>query len=289
MRNSPAVDAQHRPGRPQARGGDEAAGDLADVVPVRRGVRRLRRLLDLPADLPQGRLRLRPDRQPARAPPASPSPPWSPARSAASSSDRIGPRAVVAISLAGTAVTGGRARVPAAARAAGRAWRSSLIAFFLGLGTGGVFAWVAALAPPERVGSVTGLVGAAGGLGGYFPPLVMGATYDKVFPHTASGSSLLASSPPARSSSPRSGSARRATVGERPDGRHGLSGTPADAGRASPGTRGARPGVPGTRHTPAVGVSRCCWPSAGSLTEGRPFSRCPAKARRKVPRRRRRR
>lgn len=28
--------------------------------------------------------------------------------------------------------------------------------------------------PAERVGSVTGIVGAAGGLGGYFPPLVMG-------------------------------------------------------------------------------------------------------------------
>ena len=26
--------------------------------------------------------------------------------------------------------------------------------------------------------SVTGIVAAAGGLGGYFPPLVMGATYD---------------------------------------------------------------------------------------------------------------
>ena len=30
------------------------------------------------------------------------------------------------------------------------------MAFFLGLGTGGVFAWVARRAPPERVGSVTG-------------------------------------------------------------------------------------------------------------------------------------
>ncbi len=29
--------------------------------------------------------------------------------------------------------------------------------------------------PPERVGSVTGVVGAAGGLGGFVPPLVMGA------------------------------------------------------------------------------------------------------------------
>ena len=53
------------------------------------------------------------------------------------------------------------------------------MAFFLGIGTGGVFAWVARRAPPRAVGSVTGIVGAAGGLGGYFPPLVMGATYDE--------------------------------------------------------------------------------------------------------------
>jgi MFS transporter, NNP family, nitrate/nitrite transporter len=54
-----------------------------------------------------------------------------------------------------------------------------LLAAFLGLGTGGVFAWVAGTAPKERVGSVSGIVGAAGGLGGFFPPLVMGATYDE--------------------------------------------------------------------------------------------------------------
>jgi len=53
------------------------------------------------------------------------------------------------------------------------------MAFFLGIGTGGVFAWVARRAPADRVGSVSGIVGAAGGLGGYFPPLVMGATYDE--------------------------------------------------------------------------------------------------------------
>ena len=34
-------------------------------------------------------------------------------------------------------------------------------------------------APADRVGSVAGIVGAAGGLGGFFPPLVMGATYDE--------------------------------------------------------------------------------------------------------------
>ena len=33
--------------------------------------------------------------------------------------------------------------------------------------------------PVKSVGSVTGIVAAAGGLGGYFPPLVMGATYDE--------------------------------------------------------------------------------------------------------------
>lgn len=51
------------------------------------------------------------------------------------------------------------------------------LAAFLGLGTGGVFALVSRLAPADRVGSVTGVVGAAGGLGGFFPPLVMGAIY----------------------------------------------------------------------------------------------------------------
>jgi NNP family nitrate/nitrite transporter-like MFS transporter len=47
----------------------------------------------------------------------------------------------------------------------------------LGAGSGAVFALVARLVPPDRVGSVTGVVGAAGGLGGFFPPLVMGAVY----------------------------------------------------------------------------------------------------------------
>src|SRR6476659_2290723 len=105
-------------------------------------------------------------------------------------SDRIGPRAVVGISMAGTAVLAAvLAFEPPLEVPAGAAFVA--IAFFLGLGTGGVFAWVARLAPPERVGSVTGLVGAAGGLGGYFPPLVLGATYGKVFDHYGFGLMLL--------------------------------------------------------------------------------------------------
>ncbi|QDB78211.1 NarK/NasA family nitrate transporter [Georgenia wutianyii] len=47
----------------------------------------------------------------------------------------------------------------------------------LGAASGACFALVAKLAPPDAVGSVTGIVGAAGGLGGFFPPLVMGAVY----------------------------------------------------------------------------------------------------------------
>ncbi|MBA2348056.1 MAG: NarK/NasA family nitrate transporter [Solirubrobacterales bacterium] len=48
-----------------------------------------------------------------------------------------------------------------------------LLAIFLGLGTGAVFKLVAHWFPGE-VGAVTGVVGAAGGLGGFFPPLIMG-------------------------------------------------------------------------------------------------------------------
>ncbi|MDU0289871.1 MFS transporter [Saccharothrix longispora] len=50
----------------------------------------------------------------------------------------------------------------------------------LGAGSGAVFALVALLVPANRVGSVTGVVGAAGGLGGFVPPLVMGALYGAV-------------------------------------------------------------------------------------------------------------
>lgn len=46
------------------------------------------------------------------------------------------------------------------------------LAIFLGLGTGAVFKLVPEWYP-QQVGAVTGVVGAAGGLGGFFPPLVM--------------------------------------------------------------------------------------------------------------------
>lgn len=48
----------------------------------------------------------------------------------------------------------------------------------LGLASGAVFALVAQRAPANRVGAVTGVVGAAGGLGGFIPPLFMGSVHD---------------------------------------------------------------------------------------------------------------
>jgi MFS transporter, NNP family, nitrate/nitrite transporter len=51
------------------------------------------------------------------------------------------------------------------------------MAALLGAASGGVFALVGKLAPADKVGAVTGLVGAAGGLGGFLPPLVMGGVY----------------------------------------------------------------------------------------------------------------
>ena len=49
----------------------------------------------------------------------------------------------------------------------------------LGSGSGATFALIAQVTDPSRVGGVTGLVGAAGGLGGFVPPLVMGYVYGR--------------------------------------------------------------------------------------------------------------
>jgi NNP family nitrate/nitrite transporter-like MFS transporter len=49
----------------------------------------------------------------------------------------------------------------------------------LGAGAGATFALVAKRSPAHMVGSVTGVVGAAGGLGGFIPPLLMGSIYGR--------------------------------------------------------------------------------------------------------------
>ncbi len=87
-------------------------------------------------------------------------------------SDRIGAARVLLGSFVGVVVL-------ALVLAAGYEHMAALtiaclaIAIALGLGTGAVFKLVPEWFP-DRVGAVTGVVGAAGGLGGFFPPLVMG-------------------------------------------------------------------------------------------------------------------
>ncbi|MFN8218299.1 MAG: MFS transporter [Solirubrobacterales bacterium] len=102
-------------------------------------------------------------------------------------SDRFGGYAVATVALCGIGLD-----------AVGLAWQASVdpqivpvtiiclsMAFFLGLGAGAVFKLVPLLFP-EATGAATGIVGAAGGLGGFFPPLVLGLVKD------ASGTYVMA-------------------------------------------------------------------------------------------------
>jgi NNP family nitrate/nitrite transporter-like MFS transporter len=97
--------------------------------------------------------------------------------------DRVGAERVLAASFATTA---GLATVLAFSyeHMAPLTVACLTLAVALGTGTGAVFKLVAAWFP-DRVGGVTGVVGAAGGLGGFFPPLVMGIVNE------ATGSYLL--------------------------------------------------------------------------------------------------
>ncbi|KRF19154.1 MFS transporter [Nocardioides sp. Soil797] len=54
-----------------------------------------------------------------------------------------------------------------------------LMAAALGAGSGATFGLIAQTTDPAKVGGVTGLVGAAGGLGGFVPPLLMGYIYGR--------------------------------------------------------------------------------------------------------------
>lgn len=58
------------------------------------------------------------------------------------------------------------------------------LALVLGCGNGAIIALVSRLSKPEIVGSVTGIVGAMGGLGGFLPPLILGFTYQKTNSYT---------------------------------------------------------------------------------------------------------
>ena len=89
---------------------------------------------------------------------------------------RLGPAPVLAVAFA--VVAAGaivQSLTPALAPTGTIAFLAMAAA--LGAAAGAVFALVAQRAPAQQVGAVTGVVGAAGGLGGFVPPLVMGGIY----------------------------------------------------------------------------------------------------------------
>jgi NNP family nitrate/nitrite transporter-like MFS transporter len=105
--------------------------------------------------------------------------------------DHIGPKPVVIVALAAVAVLAWVVNLrPDGEIPAGLTFVA--MASALGLGAGGVFAWLGRNSPPAKVGLVSGIVSAGGGLGGYFPPLVMGATYNAADNSYAIGLLLLA-------------------------------------------------------------------------------------------------
>lgn len=93
-------------------------------------------------------------------------------------SDRIEPTRVLAIAF-GIVVAGALAQSATPSLRPLGTIAFLAMALALGAASGAVFALVARRAPHDKVGAVTGLVGAAGGLGGFVPPLVMGGVYSR--------------------------------------------------------------------------------------------------------------
>jgi MFS transporter, NNP family, nitrate/nitrite transporter len=93
-------------------------------------------------------------------------------------SDKFGPIPVLAsgfaVVVAGAAVSAGTPPLDGVGTVAFLAMAGAL-----GSGSGATFALIARVTDPSRVGGVTGLVGAAGGLGGFVPPLIMGYVYGR--------------------------------------------------------------------------------------------------------------
>jgi NNP family nitrate/nitrite transporter-like MFS transporter len=85
-------------------------------------------------------------------------------------SDRVGGRAILKFVFPATAVMACFLAVPNMVPFTIGALGMAAV---IGLGNGAVFKLVPEYFP-KSVGAVTGIVGAAGGLGGFFPPLVLG-------------------------------------------------------------------------------------------------------------------
>jgi NNP family nitrate/nitrite transporter-like MFS transporter len=107
-------------------------------------------------------------------------------------SDRYGAYPVLVLAFAGIAVDAGvLAGVAAQPRIVPVTVACLTLAGFLGAGSGAVFKLVPAEFP-TNAGAATGIVGAAGGLGGFFPPLVMGLVNDTLGSYTIGFVGLLA-------------------------------------------------------------------------------------------------
>ena len=105
-------------------------------------------------------------------------------------SDKWHPVPVLAVCFLGVAALAGLASLELALIPVGTVAFLGLAAF-LGGASGAVFALVSRLVEPPQVGAVTGIVGAAGGLGGFIPPLVMGVIYSRSHDYSL-GLALLA-------------------------------------------------------------------------------------------------
>jgi NNP family nitrate/nitrite transporter-like MFS transporter len=104
-------------------------------------------------------------------------------------SDRVGPTPVLAGGFAVVMAGAGIAATHPLLEHVGTVAFLAMAAA-LGSGSGATFALIAKVTDPTRVGGVTGLVGAAGGLGGFVPPLIMGYVYGRTESY-AIGLSLL--------------------------------------------------------------------------------------------------
>ena len=93
-------------------------------------------------------------------------------------SDRIGPIPVLAAGFGVVVIGAGVAATHPLLEHVGTVAFLAMAAA-LGSGSGATFALIAKVTDPSRVGGVTGLVGAAGGLGGFVPPLIMGYVYGR--------------------------------------------------------------------------------------------------------------
>lgn len=93
-------------------------------------------------------------------------------------SDRVGPIPVLAGGYVVVVVCAGIAATHPVLEHAGTA-AFLIMAMALGSGTGATFALIARVTDPARVGGVTPPVAAAGGLGGFVPPLIMGYVYGR--------------------------------------------------------------------------------------------------------------